>query len=120
MATLIEGPKQMEAAGTKPKTIEEFVGRARSGDTDVSIARMVSPAGWEEPKQTPEFSEYTVVLRGMLRVESESGTLDVRAGQAVIASSGEWVRYSSPEPGGAEYVAVCVPAFSYETVHREP
>ena len=120
MATLIEGPKQMAAAGTKPKTIEEFVGRARSGDTKVSIARMVSPAGWEEPKQTPEFSEYTLVLRGMLRVESESGTLDVRAGQAVIASSGEWVRYSSPEPGGAEYVAVCVPAFSYETVHREP
>jgi mannose-6-phosphate isomerase-like protein (cupin superfamily) len=119
MAKLIEGPKRMEAAGTMPKTIDEFVGRARSGDTDVSIARMVSPAGWEEPKQTPEFSEYTVVLRGMLRVESESGTLDVHAGQAVISPGGQWVRYSSPEPGGAEYVAVCVPAFSYETVHRE-
>jgi mannose-6-phosphate isomerase-like protein (cupin superfamily) len=120
MAKLIEGPKLMEAAGTKPKTIEEFVGRARSGDTEVSIARMVSPAGWEEPKQTPAFSEYTLVLRGMLRVENESGTLDVRAGQAVIAPGGQWVRYSSPEPGGAEYIAVCVPAFSYETVHREP
>ena len=119
MATLIEAPKLMQAAGTKPKTIEEYIGRANSKTSDVSIARMVSPSGWVEPKQTPEFDEYTVVLRGMLRVESEAGTLDVRAGQAVIAPSGTWVRYSSPGPEGAEYVAVCVPAFSYETVHRE-
>ena len=120
MAKLIESPALMQAAGSKPKTIEEYVGRANSDTSDVSIARMVSPAGWVEPKQTPEFDEYTLVLRGMLRVQSESGTLDVRAGQAVVAPRGEWVQYSSPEPDGAEYVAVCVPAFSYDTVHREP
>ena len=119
MAKLIEAPSLMKPAGTKPKTIEEYVGRANSETSDVSIARMVSPAGWEEPKQTPEFDEYTVVLRGMLRVESEAGSLDVHAGQGVIAPRGEWVRYSSPGADGAEYVAVCVPAFSYETVHRE-
>lgn len=119
MAKLIDSPKHMSAAGNKPKTIEEYVGRANSDTTDVSVARMVSPSGWVEPKQTPEFDEYTVVLRGMLRVESEAGVLEVRAGQAVIAPGGEWVRYSSPGPEGAEYVAVCVPAFSYDTVHRE-
>ena len=119
VAILIEAPAQMSAAGNKPKTIEEFVGRAKSDTSDVSIAKMVSPSGWEEPKQTPEFDEYTVVLRGMLRVESEAGLLEVRAGQAVVAPKGEWVRYSSPGPEGAEYVAVCVPAFSYDTVHRE-
>ena len=119
MAKLIESPSLMQAAGTKPKTIEEYVGRANSETSDVSIARMVSPEGWTEPKQTPEFDEYTVVLKGMLRVESEAGTVDVRAGQAVVAPGGEWVRYSSPEPDGAEYIAVCVPAFSYETVNRE-
>jgi mannose-6-phosphate isomerase-like protein (cupin superfamily) len=119
MAKLIETPSLMQAAGTKPKTIEEYVGRANSNTSDVSIARMVSPAGWTEPKQTPEFDEYTVVLRGVLRVESDAGILDVRAGQAVVAPRGEWVQYSSPSPEGAEYVAVCVPAFSYETVHRE-
>lgn len=119
MATLIEAPAQMSAAGNKPKVIEEFVGRANSDTADVSIARMVSPAGWEEPKQTPEFDEYTVVLRGTLRVESEAGVLEVQAGQAVVAPRGQWVRYSSPGPDGAEYVAVCVPAFSYEAVHRE-
>ena len=120
MAKLIESPALMQAAGTKPKTIEEYVGRANSGTSDVSIARMISPPGWVEPKQTPEFDEYTVVLRGMLRVESEAGALDVHASQAVVAPRGEWVRYSSPEAEGAEYIAVCVPAFSYETVHREP
>lgn len=119
MAKLIESPTHMSAAGNKPKTIEEYIGRQNSDTTDVSIARMVSPSGWEEPKQTPEFDEYTVVLRGMLRVESEAGVLDVQAGQAVVAPGGEWVRYSSPGPDGAEYVAVCVPAFSYDTVHRE-
>lgn len=119
MATLIEAPKQMAADGNKPKVIEEFVGRANSGHTDCSVARMQSPQGWTEPKQTPEFAEYTVVLRGMLLVESEAGTLEVNAGQAVVAPAGEWVRYSSPGPEGAEYVAVCVPAFSYDTVHRE-
>ena len=107
------------AAGKPPKQIEEFVGLVNTKTDAVSIARMVSPEGWTEPKQTPEFDEYTVVLKGMLRVESESGTLDVRAGQAVVAPGGEWVRYSSPEPDGAEYIAVCVPAFSYDTVHRE-
>jgi len=119
MAKLIESPSLMQAAGTKPKTIEGYVGRANSDTSEVSIARMVSPEGWTEPMQTPEFDEYTVVLKGMLRVESESGALEVRAGQAVVAPRGEWVRYSSPEPDGAEYVAVCVPAFSYEAVHRE-
>ena len=119
MASLIEKPSKMSAAGNKPKVIEEFVGRANTDTSDVSIARMVSPSGWVEPKQTPEFDEYTVVLRGMLRVESEAGVLEVTAGQAVVAPGGEWVRYSSPGPEGAEYVAVCLPAFSYETVHRE-
>jgi mannose-6-phosphate isomerase-like protein (cupin superfamily) len=119
MATLIEAPKQMAAEGNKPKVIEEFVGRANSGHTDVSIARMQSPAGWVEPKQTPEFAEYTVVLKGTLVVESDAGTLEVAAGQAVVAPAGEWVRYSTPGAEGAEYVAVCVPAFSYDTVHRE-
>lgn len=119
MASLIEKPSRMSAAGNKPKVIEEFVGRASSDTADVSIARMVSPPGWEEPKQTPEFDEYTVVLRGRLQVESEAGVLEAQAGQAVIAPRGQWVRYSSPGPEGAEYVAVCVPAFSYDTVHRE-
>jgi len=119
MARLIESPARMSAAGNKPKVIEEFVGRANSDTSEVSVARMVSPSRWEEPKQTPEFAEYTVVLRGMLRVESEAGVVEVQAGQAVVAPAGQWVRYSSPGPDGAEYVAVCVPAFSYDTVHRE-
>ena len=118
MPTLIEKPTTMEAAGTKPKRIEEFIGRVNSETTDVSIARMKSPAGWAEPGQRPEFTEYTVVLSGMLRVEHEGGVIDVHAGQAVIAHAGEWVRYSTPE--GAEYVAVCLPAFSPDTVHRDP
>ena len=106
-------------AGNKPKRIEEFVGRVNSGTKELSIARMISPGGWIEPGQTPEFDEFTVVLRGVLRVETRQSTFDVRAGQAVHVSAGEWVRYSTPEGEGAEYVAVCLPAFSPETVHRE-
>jgi mannose-6-phosphate isomerase-like protein (cupin superfamily) len=119
MPTLIEQPTRIEAAGNKPKVIEEFVGRVTSKTEAASVARMRSPAGWAEPGQRPEFDEFTLVLRGMLRVEHESGHLDVRAGQAVISPRGEWVRYSTPEEGGAEYLAVCVPAFSPETVHRD-
>ena len=116
---LIEKPAVIEAAGNLPKRIEEYVGRVSSATEHVSVARMVSPPGWLEPGQRPEFEEITVVLRGCLRVEHENGVLDVRAGQAVITRRGEWVRYGSPEPGGAEYVAVCVPAFSPATVHRD-
>jgi mannose-6-phosphate isomerase-like protein (cupin superfamily) len=119
MPTLIEKPTVIAAAGNTPKQIEEFAGRVNSGHAGISVARMVSPEGWREPGQRPEFEEITVVLRGMVRVEHEGGTLDVRAGQAVVAKPGEWIRYSSPEPGGAEYVAVCVPAFSPATVHRD-
>jgi mannose-6-phosphate isomerase-like protein (cupin superfamily) len=119
MPTLIEKPAVVQAAGTPPKRIEEYAGRVRSGHTAVSVARMISPAGWAEPAQRPEFEEITVVLRGVLRVEHEGGVLEVREGQAIVTRPGEWVRYSTPEPGGAEYVAVCVPAFSTETVHRE-
>lgn len=119
MPRLIEAPCVLQAAGTKPKHIEEFVGRVASGHTQVSVARMISPAGWQEPGQRPEFEEITVVLRGLVRVEFEDGLLDVRAGQAVVTRPGEWVRYSTPEPDGAEYVAVCVPAFSPATVQRD-
>src|SRR5262245_37726122 len=119
MPTLIERPSIIQAAGTKPKRIEEYAGRVNTGYSAVSVARMVSPEGWLEPGQQPEFEEITVVIKGMLRVESQNGTLDVRSGQAVIAHPGEWVRYSTPEPGGAEYVAICLPAFSIETVHRD-
>jgi quercetin dioxygenase-like cupin family protein len=119
MATKIDAPAVIAAAGTKPKRIEEFVGRVRTGTGAVSVARMTSPEGWVEPGQTPAFDEYTVVLRGTLRVETRAGALDVRAGEAVHAPRGEWVRYSTPEPGGAEYVAVCLPAFSPDTVHRD-
>ncbi len=119
MAKLIDRPAVVQAAGNKPKRIEEFVGHVSTGTATASLARMTSPAGWVEPGQTPRFDEYTLVLRGSLRVETRSGTLDVRAGQAVIAPRGEWVRYSTPEVGGAEYVAVCVPAFSPDTVHRD-
>ncbi|MGD2110573.1 MAG: cupin [Phycisphaerae bacterium] len=119
MPKLIETPTVVEAAGTKPKQIEEFVGRVNTGDREVSVARMRSPAGWEEPGQRPEFREITVVLTGALRVEHEQGVLTIRAGQAVVAEAGEWVRYSTPEAGGAEYVAVCLPAFSPETVRRD-
>src|SRR5947207_4491578 len=113
----IAAPKVIEAAGNKPKRIEEYVGRVNSDSAEVSVARMQSPAGWVEPGQTPEFDEYTVVLRGSLRVTSRDGVIDVAAGQAVITPAGEWVQYSTPE--GAEYVAVCLPAFSPATVHRD-
>jgi quercetin dioxygenase-like cupin family protein len=117
---LIESPARVEAAGTKPKLIDEYVGRVSTGEERVSVAQMRSPEGWVEPGQRPEFDEYTVVLDGCLRVESEAGApLDVRAGQAVLVRAGEWVRYSTPEAGGARYVAVCLPAFGPETVHRD-
>ena len=119
MPIVIEYPTVIEAAGTKPKQIREFAGRVNSGHVQVSVARMSSPEGWEEPGQRPEFEEITVVLSGMLRVEYQGGQLEVRQGQAVVAKPGEWVRYSTPESGGAEYVAVCVPAFSPETVNRD-
>ncbi len=117
MPELIETPVRVEAAGEPPKLIEEFAGRASNSEERVSVARMRSPAGWAEPGQRPEFDEYTVVLSGSLHVESESGTLEVPAGQGVLVRAGEWVRYSTPE--GAEYVAVCLPAFSPESVHRD-
>jgi len=119
MPTLIAAPTRIEAAGNKPKLIEEYIGRVNSGTHGVSIAHMHSPAGWQEPGQRPEFDEFTLVLAGKLRVEHESGVLEVTAGQAVIAQGGEWVCYSSPETGGAEYIAVCLPAFSPNTVHRD-
>jgi len=119
MPTLIRKATVIPAAGNKPKVIEEHIGRASSGTAAVSIARMRSPAGWREPGQTPEFDEYTVVIKGMLQVESRDGDIQVHAGQAVIVPKGEWVRYSSPGPEGAEYIAVCLPAFSVETVHRD-
>jgi mannose-6-phosphate isomerase-like protein (cupin superfamily) len=119
MPRLIERPTVIAAAGTKPKRIEEFAGAVNSGHHAVSVARMVSPGGWEEPGQRPEFEEITVVLRGRVRVEFDGGSLDVRAGQAVVTAPGEWVRYSTPDAEGAEYVAVCIPAFSPATVHRD-
>lgn len=119
MPTLIPQPAVVEALGTPRKRIEEYVGRVRSDHENVSVARMVSPEGWSEPGQRPEFLEITVVLAGVLKVEHEGGVLEVRAGQAVLANPGEWVRYSTPHPGGAEYVAVCLPAFSPATVHRD-
>jgi mannose-6-phosphate isomerase-like protein (cupin superfamily) len=119
MPRRIDRPVVVEAAGNKPKRIEEFAGRVATGHGGVSVARMVSPAGWREPGQCPEFEEITVVLRGRLVVEHETGSLEVRAGQAVITAPGEWVRYSTPDPDGAEYVAVCLPAFSPGTVHRD-
>jgi mannose-6-phosphate isomerase-like protein (cupin superfamily) len=119
MPTLIEKPVRIEAAGNKPKLIDEFVGRVNTRDAAVSIARMRSPSGWIEPGQRPEFDEYTIVLLGLLRVEHEAGQIDVLAGQGVLVRGGEWVRYSTPGPQGAEYIAVCLPAFSPETVHRD-
>jgi mannose-6-phosphate isomerase-like protein (cupin superfamily) len=120
MARVLTKPTVIAAAGNKPKRIEEYVGRVNSRTTAVSIARMQSPSGWVEPGQTPEFDEYTLVLKGMLRVETKTGVLEIAAGQGVITPKGEWVRYSTPGPDGAEYVAVCLPAFSPETVHRDP
>jgi mannose-6-phosphate isomerase-like protein (cupin superfamily) len=119
MPTHIQQPSIVQAAGNKPKIIEEYVGRVASRTDGVSVARMKSPGGWVEPGQTPEFEEYTVVLRGTLRVTTREGVLDVHAGQAVITHPGEWVQYSTPGEEGAEYVAVCLPAFSPGTVHRD-
>ena len=119
MPTVISQPTRVEAAGNKPKLIDEYIGRVNSSTTGVSIAHMRSPEGWVEPGQTPEFDEYTLVLKGLLRVESHQGTIDVQTGQAIVTHKGEWVRYSTPEPGGAEYIAVCTPAFSIDTVHRD-
>jgi len=119
MATLVEKPTIVQAAGNKPKVIEEFIGRVNSKTDDVSVARMRSPSGWVEPGQTPEFDEYTVVLRGMLRVTTRSGAIDVKAGQAVITTGGEWVQYATPGSEGAEYIAICLPAFSPASVHRD-
>jgi mannose-6-phosphate isomerase-like protein (cupin superfamily) len=120
MPTLIPKPTRIEAAGNKPKLIDEYVGRVNSGSEQLSIAHMRSPGGWVEPGQTPQFDEYTLVLRGLMHVRHKDGELDVRAGQAVIAWAGEWVQYSTPEPDGAEYIAICLPAFSPDTVNREP
>ena len=119
MSKLISSPTIIEAAGNKPKIIREFIGRVNSSTQKVSIAKMTSPEGWEEPGQTPEFDEYTLVLKGTLRVETKDQIFDVNAGQAIITYAGEWIRYSTPNPEGAEYVAVCLPAFSPETVHRD-
>jgi mannose-6-phosphate isomerase-like protein (cupin superfamily) len=119
MAKLVDKPRVIEAAGNKPKRIEEFIGRVATETPSVSVARMRSPSGWIEPGQTPEFDEYTLVLAGMLRVTTRDGQLDVRAGQAVIAPRGTWVQYSTPSSEGAEYIAVCVPAFSPDNVHRD-
>jgi len=115
----IEKPTIVAAAGNKPKVIEEFIGQVNSGTKDLSIARMKSPAGWIEPGQKPEFDEYTLVLKGLLRVTTQAEAADIRAGEAVIVPAGEWVQYSTPGAEGAEYIAVCLPAFSPETVHRD-
>ena len=119
MPTIIKNPTKIEAAGNKPKIIEEFIGRVNSSTEQISVAKMKSPQGWLEPGQTPEFDEYTIVLKGLLRVETKGKTYDIKAGEAIITHKGEWIRYSSPEPGGAEYIAICYPAFSTETVHRD-
>ena len=120
MPQLISNPTRIQAAGNKVKLIDEYIGRVNSQNSDVSVAHMRSPSGWLEPGQRPEFDEFTVVLNGMIRVEHEGGVTDVRAGQAIITRKGEWVRYSTPEENGAEYIAVCLPAFSIESVHRDP
>jgi quercetin dioxygenase-like cupin family protein len=120
MAYKVESPAIIESAGNKPKRIEEFFGRVNSKDARVSLARMKSPEGWVEPGQTPEFDEYTVVLSGLLKVETKSQVFEIKTGQGIQALQGEWVRYSTPLPGGAEYIAVCLPAFAPSTVHRDP
>jgi mannose-6-phosphate isomerase-like protein (cupin superfamily) len=120
MPTLIPKPARIAAAGSRPKLIDEYAGRVNSGHAGVSVAHMRSPSGWVEPGQRPEFEEITVVLKGTFRVEHEGGVLEAKAGQAVVAKPGEWVRYSTPGPEGAEYIAVCLPAFSPSKVHRDP
>ena len=119
MPTLVAQPTRISAAGNKPKLIDEYIGRVNTRTESASVAHMHSPQGWQEPGQAPEFDEFTIVLKGTLRVQHTAGTLDVHAGQAVITHGGEWVRYSTPFDGGAEYIAVCLPAFSLETVHRD-
>jgi mannose-6-phosphate isomerase-like protein (cupin superfamily) len=119
MPTLLKSPSIIQAAGNKPKIIEEFIGRVNSDTKSVSIARMKSPAGWIEPGQTPEFDEYTIVLKGMLRAETKDDCFDIKEGEAIIVHKGEWIKYSSPDKEGAEYIAVCLPAFSPQTVHRD-
>ena len=119
MPKLIESPTRIQATGNKPKLIDEFIGRVNSAESRLSVARMSSPSGWVEPGQTPEFDEFTIVLKGMLRVTHHDGAIDVRPGQAVVCAKGEWIQYSTPEPDGAEYVAICLPAFSPDTVHRD-
>jgi mannose-6-phosphate isomerase-like protein (cupin superfamily) len=119
MPILIAHPTRIEAAGNKPKIIDEYIGRVNSGTSAASVAHMRSPEGWVEPGQTPEFSEFTIVLKGCLKVQHKAGTLDIRAGQAVVTNPGEWIQYSTPDSGGAEYIAVCLPAFTPETVHRD-
>ncbi|MFZ0294826.1 MAG: cupin [Candidatus Sulfotelmatobacter sp.] len=119
MPTLISQPTRIQSAGNKPKLIDEYIGRVNSQTSAASVAHMHSPEGWLEPGQTPAFDEFTIVLKGVLRVESKTGSFEVKAGQAVIAHAGEWVRYSTPNEGGAEYIAVCLPAFSMDTVHRD-
>ena len=120
MPTLVAAPTRVTAAGNKPKLIDEYIGRVNTKTGELSVAHMRSPGGWVEPGQTPRFREYTLVLKGLLRVEHKDGALEVRPGQAVVTEPGEWVRYSTPEAEGAEYVAVCLPAFSPDTVHRDP
>lgn len=119
MPILISKPTRIQSAGNKPKLIDEYVGRVNSKTSAASVAHMRSPSGWVEPGQTPEFDEFTVVLKGVLHVEYNDGHIDVAAGQAVVAHAGEWIRYSTPHPDGAEYIAVCLPAFSMETAHRD-
>jgi ethanolamine utilization protein EutQ len=119
MPTLVAAPTRIQAAGNKPKLIDEFIGRVNSKEERLSVAHMRSPSGWVEPGQTPQFDEFTIVIAGMVRVTHKCGIMDVRPGQAVIAHAGEWVQYSTPETDGAEYIAVCLPAFSMETVHRD-
>ena len=119
MPILIEGPTPIQSVGIKSKQIQEYIGHINSGHSGISVAHMISPEGWEEPRQRTEFEEFTVVLRGLLRVDYQTGRLDVQEGQAVVANAGEWIRYSTPEPGGAGYIAICVPAFSPDTVNRD-
>jgi ethanolamine utilization protein EutQ len=120
MPALISQPTRIQAAGNKPKLIDEYIGRVNSKTSAVSVAHMRSPHGWLEPGQTPEFDEFTIVLKGVLRVTHKTGTLDVHAGQAVIPHAGEWIQYSTPAVDGVDYIAVCLPAFSMEAVHRDP
>jgi len=119
MPEIIKLPSRIKAAGTKEKIIDEFFGAVNSGNTNVSIAKMISPEGWEEPGQTPEFDEYTVVLKGELKVKTKDAEYKIKSGEGILCKKGEWVCYSTPEAGGAEYIAVCIPAFSPDTVHRD-